>query len=45
MQIKEHLSLDIETYSDVPIKAGTFKYAENCEILLLSYSFNDEPVT
>lgn len=39
------LSIDIETYSEVDIRAcGAYKYAENCEILLLAYSFDNEPV-
>jgi DNA polymerase bacteriophage-type len=36
--------LDLETYSEVPIKSGTFKYAEAAEILLFAYATDDEPV-
>lgn len=39
------LGIDLETYSEVDIrKAGTYRYAENAEILLFAYAFNDEPV-
>ncbi len=40
------LSIDIETYSDVDIKNGVFKYVDtpNFEILLLAYAFDDEDV-
>ncbi|WP_418968471.1 DNA polymerase [Alloscardovia omnicolens] len=41
------LSIDIETYSDVPIgKAGVYKYAESdtFEILLFSYVVDEGPV-
>lgn len=42
-----HLSIDIETSSDVDIrKCGAFKYAESeaFRIMLLAYAFDDEPV-
>ncbi len=32
---------DLETYSPVPIKSGTHKYAEKAEILLWSYALDD----
>lgn len=39
------LSIDLETYSDLDIKAvGGYKYAENAEILLFGYACDDEPV-
>lgn len=38
------LYLDLETWSDVPIKAGTYCYAEGAEILLLAYAISDGPV-
>lgn len=40
------LSIDIETYSSVPIKHSVYKYVESpdFEILLFGYSFNGEPV-
>lgn len=39
------LSIDLETYADVDIqKAGLYKYAENAEILLFAYAWDDEPV-
>ena len=43
----QHLSIDIETYSDVDIgKAGLYKYAQSpaFRVLLFAYSLNDEPV-
>lgn len=48
MQIPEHikkLSIDLETYSSVPIKYGVYPYAESpdAELLLFGYSINDEP--
>lgn len=39
------LWLDTETFSEVPIKYGTYKYAENCEVDILSFAVGDEPVT
>ena len=49
MQIPEiikKLSIDLETYSGVPIKCGVYPYAESqdAEILLFGYSINDDPV-
>ena len=40
------LAIDLETYSDNDIKCGVYKYVDspNFEILLLGYSFDDEPV-
>ena len=39
------LSIDIETYSDLDIKkVGGYKYAENCEVMLFAYAWDDEPV-
>ena len=43
----QHLSIDIETSSDVDIrKCGAFKYAESeaFRIMLLAYAFDDRPV-
>jgi DNA polymerase len=41
-----HLHIDIETYSSVPIKCGVYKYVESpdFEILLFAYSVDDERV-
>jgi hypothetical protein len=39
------LYLDLETYSDTPIKHGAHRYAEDAEILLVAYAWDDEPVT
>lgn len=38
------LWLDLETYSETPIKNGTHRYAENAEILLFAYALDDGPV-
>jgi DNA polymerase len=39
------LSIDIETYSPVNIKTeGGYKYAENSEILLFAYAYDNAPV-
>ena len=38
------LWLDLETYSETPITYGTHKYAENAEVLLVAYAFDDEAV-
>lgn len=39
------LGIDLETYSDVDIrKGGLYKYAENSEILLFAYAYDDRPV-
>ena len=49
MQIPEiikTISIDLETYSSVPIKHGVYPYAESSdsEILLFAYSVNNGPV-
>lgn len=44
--MKRHLSIDLETYSSVPIaKAGAYKYVQSpdFEILLFAYSVDDGP--
>lgn len=39
------LSIDIETYCDLDIKkVGGYKYAENCEVLLFAYAWDDDDV-
>lgn len=39
------LSIDLETYSELDLKkVGGYKYAENSEILLFAYAFDDGPV-
>lgn len=38
------LYLDLETYSEVPIGHGAYRYSHACEILLFAYAFDDEPV-
>lgn len=38
------LFLDIETYAPTPIQHGVYKYAEDVEVLLIAYAYDDEPV-
>ena len=38
------LWLDLETFSDIPIKNGAHKYAEGAEVLLVALAWDDEPV-
>lgn len=38
------LYLDLETYSDIPIKRGTHAYAERAEILLVAYAIDEGEV-
>lgn len=35
------LYLDTETYSDIPIKHGTHRYAEHVEVMLVAWAIND----
>lgn len=43
---KRILAIDLETYSSHDIKkAGGYRYAETCEILLFGYAYDDYPVT
>lgn len=37
------LYLDTETYSEVPISHGTYRYAASAEVMLCTYAFGDEP--
>ena len=36
---------DTETFSAVPINAGTYRYAANAEVMLWPYAFDDGPVS
>lgn len=36
--------LDTETFSEIPISHGSYKYSEKVEIMLVTYAFGDEPV-
>jgi DNA polymerase bacteriophage-type len=38
------LWLDLETYSETPIRDGTFRYAADAEIMLFAYAFDNGPV-
>ncbi|ARF49148.1 DNA polymerase [Pantoea stewartii] len=38
------LWLDLETYSETPIKNGTHAYAENVEIMLYAWAIDSDPV-
>ncbi|MDC9589689.1 DNA polymerase [Xenorhabdus sp. XENO-10] len=40
----DKLWLDLETYSDIPIKNGTHAYAEHAEIMLFAWAVNNNPV-
>lgn len=45
MNFDRVLAIDLETYSDLDIRRiGTYRYAENSEILLFAYAYDDEPV-
>lgn len=35
--------MDLETFAETPIKFGSHRYAQDCEILLWAYALNDEP--
>lgn len=37
------LWLDLETYSDIDIKNGAYRYAEGAEVILFSYAIDDAP--
>ena len=39
----KYLFCDLESYSETPIKYGSHKYAENCEILLWGYAIDEQP--
>lgn len=39
-----NLFLDLETFSATPIKNGTYRYCQDCEIMLLAYALDDVPV-
>lgn len=41
---KPVLFADLETYSEVPINHGTHAYAENAEIMVITYAIGDGPV-
>lgn len=38
------LWLDFETYSETPIKNGTYRYTETCEVLIATWAVDDGPV-
>jgi DNA polymerase len=38
------LFLDTETYNATPIKRGAYRYAQDCEVMLVSYAIDDGPV-
>lgn len=40
-----NLFLDAETFSAVPIKHGTYAYAEGAEVLLLAWAIDDAPAS
>ena len=38
------LYIDLETFSERPIKHGAYQYAENSRVLIIAYAFNDDLV-
>ena len=36
--------IDLETFSETPIKHGTYRYASSCEAMICTYAFGDGPV-
>jgi DNA polymerase len=38
------LHIDAETWSDIPLKNGTYAYSERVEIILTAYAWDDNPV-
>lgn len=38
------LWLDTETFSETPIKYGTYRYVEDCELMIVSFAIDDGPV-
>lgn len=42
--MQRDLFCDLETFSETPIKHGSHKYAENAEVMLWAYAFDDEAV-
>lgn len=38
------LWLDFETFSEVPIKHGTYRYAAACEVLIATYALDEGPI-
>lgn len=38
------LWIDTETFSEVPIKDGTYRYAESCEVMIAAWAVDDGPV-
>jgi DNA polymerase len=38
------LWLDTETFSETPIKHGTYRYVADCELMVASWAVDDEPV-
>lgn len=42
--MKRDLFCDLETFSETPIKHGSHKYAENAEVMLWAYAFDDDAI-
>jgi len=40
----QKLWIDFETYSETPIKYGTYRYASECEPIIVAYAIDDGPV-
>ena len=41
---KRRLYFDLETFCETPITYGSHRYAEDAEIIVVAYAFDDEPV-
>lgn len=41
--MSSRLWIDLETFSETPISVGAYRYAEDADILLVAYAFDDEP--
>ncbi|EKQ3823737.1 DNA polymerase, partial [Escherichia coli] len=41
----QKLWLDLETFSEIPIKNGTHVYAEGVEIMLFAWAIDEDPVS
>ncbi|SFN61664.1 DNA polymerase [Izhakiella capsodis] len=42
--MSKHLYLDLETFSEIPIKNGTHAYAEHAEVMLFAWAIDSDPV-
>ena len=40
-----NLWMDCETFSETPINAGTYRYAQDCEVMLITWAIDDGPAS